>query len=88
VQRAWKEATGRTVAIDWGGAPSSEATEARPAAAAPRPQPVVAPEYDHDDDYDEPDDTRAPIVGAESAFERVAEAFPGAALVDPPSGSV
>ena len=71
------------------GGPAAEPGDARPAPPtdAPRPEPVVEPESDQYDDYAEPDETRAPIGGRESVLDRVAEAFPGAALVDPPAGS-
>ncbi len=90
VQKAWRETTGRDVTIAWGGhgADSPASSPARPAgrpsAAAPDDAPVPEPSPEPDfDAFDEIDESRPAITGNESAFDRIAEAFPGAQRIEP-----
>jgi len=92
VQRAWLDATGRTIDIDWQAAADVGAAGTTP--AAPRPGPSDAPAAaaepgagaDAGADADEIDESRPALSGAASALDRVAEAFPGATRIDPPAG--
>jgi hypothetical protein len=70
VERALRDATGRTVSVRWGSAE----------AAAP-PPPAVATPPPSDDEHHVPDDSKPVLNGGQSVLERLSEAFPGATLV-------
>jgi DNA polymerase-3 subunit gamma/tau len=79
VEEAWKQATGRSVTIELmiGGAPADD-TGPQPAldAAASAPAPAADEDIDLDDLVD------AAPGSVPSAIERLAEAFPGAELIE------
>jgi hypothetical protein len=84
VEKAWREATGRTVRVSWsdsagsGAAPPSARSEPAPASHPPPPD---EPDLD---EHHEVDESRPAIMGNESVLERLAQAFPGAERVAEP----
>lgn len=78
VQRAWRDATGRDVTVVW-----SDGSGAATAATATQPEPAPSSPPDDFDAFDEIDESRPALSGSESAFERIAEAFPGAQRIEP-----
>jgi DNA polymerase-3 subunit gamma/tau len=73
VERAFRDATGRTISVHWESASSAP----DPTPVAPRVPPADAP----DDDHHVPDESRPALNGGPSVLERLSEAFPGATLV-------
>ena len=71
VERALREATGRTITVRW-------ATPGAEPAPAAQPAPASEPAAD---DHHEPDESQAVLSGGPSVLERLSEAFPGATVV-------
>jgi DNA polymerase III subunit gamma/tau len=73
VERALRDATGRTITVCWASAASTaDATPVAP--RTPQRDPV-------DDAHQIPDESRPALNGGPSVLERLSEAFPGATLV-------
>ena len=73
VERALRDATGRTITVCWASAASTaDATPVAP--RTPQSDPV-------DDEHHVPDESRPALNGGPSVLERLSEAFPGATLV-------
>jgi DNA polymerase-3 subunit gamma/tau len=79
VEDAWRQATGRSVSIELviGGAPADDTGPHRAPDAAPSPPAAPA-----DEDVDLDDLVDAAPGSVPSAIERLAEAFPGAELIE------
>ena len=84
VEKAWREATGRTVRVSWS---DSSGSDAAPSSARLEPAPASHPPPPDEPDLDEHhevDESRPAIMGNESVLERLAQAFPGAERVAEP----
>ena len=71
VERALRDATGRTIKVRWDSGAGPDTTPV--ATAQPASDPV--------EEHHEPDDSQPALSGGPSVLERLSEAFPGATLV-------